>query len=202
MKWFLFALAALGAPLRGADPALTNDQRAHAIQLLEDSRREFLAAVEGLSDAQWSFKPAPERWSVGEVAEHIMLAEGLLFAKAEEAIAAKPNPDWEAKTAAKTAFLERALVSRERKAQAPEPIVPKGNFTRAEIMKRYEEGRARTLKFIRETKLPLSEYTSEHPFKVFNTLNAYQWVLYIPLHNLRHDQQIAEVKAAPAYPKD
>ncbi len=124
----------------------------------------------------------------------------MLFGKAQEALSAKPNPDWEAKTAAKTAFLERVMVARKNKAQAPEPVVPKENFTRAEIMKRYQEGRARTLAFIRETRLPQSEYTSEHPFPVFNTLNAYQWILYIPLHNLRHDQQIAEVKATAGYP--
>jgi len=203
MKRILFALALAGLclPLPAADPALTQDQRRHAIQLLEDSRKEFLAAVQGLTDAQWTFKPAPDRWSVGEVAEHIMLAEGLLFAKVEQAIASKPNPDWEAKTSAKTAFLERALLSREHKAQAPEPIVPKGKFTRAEIMSRYAEAREKTVKFIRETQLPLNEYTSEHPFPVFNTLNAYQWLIYIPLHNLRHDQQIAEVKASAGYPR-
>lgn len=27
---------------------------------------------------------------------------------------------------------------------------------------------------------------------VFNMLNAYQWLLYIPLHNVRHNRQIAE----------
>jgi hypothetical protein len=46
----------------------------------------------------------------------------------------------------------------------------------------------------------LKEHNSDHPFPVFKTLNAYQWLLYIPLHNLRHDQQIAEVKATPGYP--
>jgi hypothetical protein len=33
---------------------------------------------------------------------------------------------------------------------------------------------------------------AEHPFPVFNMLNAYQWLLYIPLHNARHNRQIAE----------
>ena len=115
---------------------------------MEDSRKEFLAAVEGLTDEQWNFKPAPDRWQVGEVAEHIMLAEGLLFARAEQALAAKPNPDWEAKTAGKIAFLERGLLNRGHKAQAPEPIVPKGKFTRARIMSRYAADRAKTLEFI------------------------------------------------------
>jgi hypothetical protein len=32
-------------------------------------------------------------------------------------------------------------------------------------------------------------------------LNAYQWLIYLPLHTERHDKQIAEVKASPGYPK-
>jgi uncharacterized damage-inducible protein DinB len=199
--WFMLTLTALSAPLPAADAVLSKDQRARAIQWLEDSRKEFLAAVDGLSGEQWNFKPAPDRWSVGEVAEHIMLAEGALFARVEQALAAKPNPDWEKKTAGKSAFLEQGLLNRTHKAQAPETIVPKGNFTRAQIMSRYAAERAKTLEFIRKTELPLNEHTAEHPFPIFNTLSAYQWVIYIPLHNLRHNQQIAEVKATAGYPK-
>ena len=35
---------------------------------------------------------------------------------------------------------------------------------------------------------------------MFGTLNAFQWLLYIPLHNQRHIEQIAEIQAAPDYP--
>jgi hypothetical protein len=29
----------------------------------------------------------------------------------------------------------------------------------------------------------------------------YQWLIHLPLHTMRHDRQIAEVKAAAGYPK-
>jgi hypothetical protein len=35
----------------------------------------------------------------------------------------------------------------------------------------------------------------------FGPLNGYPWLLYIPLHNLRHNLQIAEVKTAGDYPR-
>jgi hypothetical protein len=179
---------------------LTEPQRDRVIQLLEDSRAEFLAAVDGLTAAEWRFKPAPGVWSVAECAEHIMLSEGLLFSRVKKAIAGQPNPDWAAQTAGKHVLLEQALLSRMGKALAPEAITPTGKFTRQEILSRYEGDRAQTLEFMRTTQLPLDQYTLDHPFPVFRTLSAYQWALYIPLHNLRHDQQIAEVKAAPDYP--
>jgi len=188
------------ATLYASDATITAAERAHAIQLLQNSRKEFLALVDGLNDAQWTYKAAPDRWSVGETAEHIMLAEARLFAEAERALAAPPNPDWETKTRGKTEFLEKVLVDRSHKAQAPEAIQPQSKLSRGEVIDRYKEGRARTLKFIEETEVPLKEHTADHPFPIFGTLNAYQWIIYIPLHNMRHNQQIAEVKADAGFP--
>ena len=118
----------------------------------------------------------------------------------EKALGSPTNPDWEKKTAGKTEFLERVMVDRSHKATAPEAIRPRG-LSKEEVMRRFKEARAQTIRFARETEAPLREHTAEHPFPVFNTLNAYQWLIYIPLHNLRHNQQIAEVKANPQYPR-
>lgn len=186
--------------LAQTDPKMTAEERAKLIQWLNESQAETIAAVEKLSDAQWNWKAAPEKWSVAECVEHIMLAESTLMAQAEKALAAPQNPDWAEKTKGKSEFIERVMVKRQGKAQAPESIVPTGKFSRAELMQKLREVRAKTLKFAETTQLPLKAHTSEHPFPVFGTLNAYQWVIYIPLHNIRHNQQIAEVKANPNFP--
>ncbi|HEV2689945.1 MAG TPA: DinB family protein [Bryobacteraceae bacterium] len=196
------ALIAFAGLVQAADPALTPAERAHAIQLLQDSQKEFLSYVDGLSAAQWNWKSAPERWSVGETAEHILLAEGLLFNAVQGAVASPVNPDWETKTKGKTEFIEKVMVDRSHKATAPEQIVPHGKMTREEVIQKYKEARATTLKFAEETQVALKEHTFEHPFPVFGTLNAYQWLIYVPLHNMRHNQQIAEVKATPGFPKE
>ncbi len=180
---------------------MSAEDRAKVIKLLKDSQKETLDSLESLSDEQLKFKSAPEKWSVIEVAEHIMMAEGLLFGAMEQALATKPNPDWEAKTKGKTEFLEKVMVNRQGKAQAPESIVPTGKLSRAELIAKYKEVRAKTLKFTEETQLPLKAHTFDHPFPVFGTLNAYQWLIYVPLHNMRHNLQIAEVKANPGFPK-
>lgn len=187
--------------LASEGPTLTTEERAKAIKLLNESHKQTLDLIEGLSEEQLKFKATPEKWSVLEVAEHIALAEGLLFGAVDGALAAKENPEWETKTKGKTEFLERVIVSRDRKASAPESIVPSGKLTRDEVIAKLKESRAKTLKFAEETKLPLKAHTFDHPFPVFNTLNAYQWLIYIPLHNIRHNQQIEEVKANPNFPK-
>jgi hypothetical protein len=55
------------------------------------------------------------------------------------------------------------------------------------------------VKFTTETNAPLKEGIVENPF--FGPLNGYNWLIYAPLHTMRHDKQIAEVKGTPGYPK-
>jgi hypothetical protein len=195
-------LAVMCLPLCAADAHMTAEERMKVIGYLEESRKEFLAAIDGVTAEQWKWKPAPERWSVGETAEHIVLAEALLFGNVQKAIASPPNPAWEEKTKGKTEFIERVMAPRLGKATAPEPIVPSGRMTQAQVRETFLKQRVEIEKFARETEVALKEYTVEHPFAVFNTLNAYQWLIYAPLHTERHDKQIAEVKATQGYPKN
>jgi len=186
----------------GGDGKMTPDERAKAIKMLHESQNELLSYIEKLSDAQWNFRPHPFKWTVGETAEHIALAEGLLFSAMERAIAAPINPDWETKSAGKDAILDNLLAARRGRAQAPEPIQPlRRKMARADIMTLLKESRAKSLKFIETTDLPLKAHTLDHPFPVFGTLNAYQWFVYIPAHNLRHNKQIAEIMSSPGFPK-
>jgi hypothetical protein len=182
-----------------ADARMTPEERTNALKWLQESRKEFLAAIDGVSENQWKWKPAPDRWSVGEVAEHIVLGEASQFGNVKKAIASMPDPAWEQKTKGKTERLVATLAPRLGKAQAPEAIVPKGGMTQAQVKERFERQRAEIVKFATETDAPLKQYIIENPF--FGSLNGYNWLIYAPLHTMRHDKQIAEVKATPGYPK-
>jgi len=171
---------------------MTSEERAKVIHLLEQSRDEFLASVEGLTDQQWNNHPAPGSWSIGETAEHIVLAETSFFGAIQRAVTSTPNAGWEAEPGRKSMFIERVMTNRTHKVQAPKSIQPRG-LPRAEVLDRYLDVRSRTLQFARETQLALREFTADHPFPVFNTLSAYDWLLYIPMHNLRHNAQIVEL---------
>ena len=181
-----------------SDATMTRAERAELVDLLNKSEKEFLDAVESVSDAQWTFKAGPDRWSIGEVAEHLVLAEAGLFSTATKSLAAPADDKWTA-TVGKTELLKRALPNRTTKVDAPQEIRPRGDLTRGQVMARFKEQRARTTAFAQETEAPLKTHTAPNPF--FGPINAHQLLLYIPLHNLRHDQQIAEVKTAPDYPR-
>ena len=190
-----------GTASANSDPRLTPEERAEVVRLLNASQKEFLDMIENLTDAQWTYHAAINKWSVAQVSEHILLSEGALFTAMENALAAKPNPEWETKTAGKTDFLERIMPTRAGRAQAPEAIRPTGKMTRKEVVARFKEARAKTMKFVETTDLPMKAHTFDHPFPVFGTLNAYQWLIYIPYHNQRHNKQIAEVMANAGFPK-
>jgi hypothetical protein len=192
MKLLLLSL------LLSADARMTQNERVKVLTWLEDSRKEFLTAIDGVTNEQWKWKPSPDRWSVGEVAEHIVLAEAAVFGNVKRAIASPPNLAWEDKTKGKTETLEAVLAPRRGKAQAPEAIVPKAGMTKTQVIERFQTQRVEILKFATETDLPLKQYTIDNPF--FGPLNAYHWLIYAPLHTMRHDKQIAEVKATAGYP--
>ena len=78
------ALAQAPAP----DAAMTRVERVELIDLLHKTEKEFMDAVESVSDAQWTFKAGADRWSIGEVAEHLVLAEAGLFTTATGSVAA------------------------------------------------------------------------------------------------------------------
>jgi hypothetical protein len=187
--------------LYAADAHMTTEERSKVLHWLEESRQEFHAAIDGVSEEQWKWKPAPERWSVGETAEHIVLAEAMLFENVKKAVGSPANPAWEEQTKGKTEFIVQVMAPRLGKAQAPEPIVPRSGMTVALVKERFDQQRAEIAKFASDTNVALKEHTGQHPFPVFGTLNAYQWLIYVPLHTERHDKQIAEVKTTAGYPK-
>ena len=186
--------------LNAADPHVTPDERTKVLNWLAESRQRFLAAIEHVSDAQWKWKPSPERWSVGEVAEHIVKAEAGLFANVKIALATPADAEWERKTRGKTETIEMVMAPRLGKAVAPEPLVPGGKMTRVEAREQFEKLRAEIVKFAEETDAPLKEHLRQHPMPMFDPLNAYQWLIYVPLHTERHVKQIAEVKSTTGYP--
>ncbi|HVN07217.1 MAG TPA: DinB family protein [Bryobacteraceae bacterium] len=175
-----------------ADAGLTAGERARLIQLLRDSEAEFVRLMANLTEAQWTARPAAGRWSVQQIAEHIVVGEKATFTMAMQALAAAPDPEWQEANARKTQFIEQVLPNRRLKAMAPDLLVPQRGWTCAETIARFQQLRAATVKFVEEIDRPLKDRTSPHPFPVFGALNALQWLLYIPLHNMRHNQQIAE----------
>lgn len=76
------ATATASAPISTGRPRLLAELAA-----LRGTRRRTLAMVEDLSDERLARRPAAERWSVGEVLDHLVLAEAVYREDIERLIA-------------------------------------------------------------------------------------------------------------------
>lgn len=175
-----------------ADPHLTDQERRQTIELLEQTREEFLRLTKALSPTQWTTAPQEGAWSVALTAEHLVISEMVTMRLIKRITSQAPDPDWEEKTAGRIETLQRILPSRARRAPAPESVVPQGRIAVPELIERFLDTRRRTIEFAASTELPLKQHTAAHPFPVFGVMNGHQWLILIPLHNLRHNLQIAE----------
>ncbi|MPZ19165.1 MAG: hypothetical protein GEV06_14810 [Luteitalea sp.] len=178
---------------------MTPSEREKVVSLLERSQQQFFELVEGVTPPQWNCHAAPDCWSLGEVAAHLLQTETVLLDAIQQMLASPPDPEWAARTAGRAEVVESALADRSHRARSPEFLLPQEVPPLAEVLTGYEQARARTLAFARDIDAPLHTHTFPNPF--FGILNAYQWLLYIPLHNLRHNQQIVEIKNAPGFPR-
>ena len=186
-----------------ATETLTQAERDKGIAELEGSKKMFLDATKGLSEAQWNFKAAPDRWSIAECADHIALSEGFIFGVVTERVLKAPlTPEKRGATAGKDEKLVEMLQDRTHKATAPEPIDPtKKPMPGPDAVKKFLESRAKTEDFIKTTQEDLRDHMADHPVPAIGTLDGYQWVLLISGHTRRHTLQILEVKADPNFPK-
>jgi uncharacterized damage-inducible protein DinB len=195
----LLALAFAATPAF-AQP-LTKDERERGLSELQATRKLFLESVAGLSDAQWNFKPAPEVWSVAEVAEHIAVSEDTIFGLITERIMKGPaEPDKKAEVQGKDQIILEKVVDRSVKVQAPEMLRPTHRFASQQaLLDHFKESRDRTIAYVANTQDDLRSHFGDHP--LLKTLDGYQWLLLLSAHSHRHTLQIEEVKANPNFPK-
>jgi len=187
---FAFAGAAQAQDASAAD-------KEKALALLESSRKGVLAATKGLSEAQWNFKPAPEKWSIAECMEHIAAAEDFIRGNITENVMKAP-----AVPGRDVAKIDAGILSgvsdRTNKVQAPEPLKPTNRFGSPEAsIKHFVESRAKTEEYLKNT-ADLRGHAVDSP--IGGKWDAYEFILLIGAHSERHTKQIEEVKASPGYP--
>jgi hypothetical protein len=187
------------APVFGAEGSMNPAERAYLLEQLESSKKAMLASIQGLSAAQWTFKPAPEVWSVQECAEHIILAENFIFGGAQQVLKT-PAVDRPVRS---TEEVDQKIVAgvqdRSHKAKAPEPIVPSGKFaTPEDAAREFSARRDKTIAYVTTTNDELRTHVGPGPA---GPMDAYQFLLLLAAHSARHTAQIREVEGNASYPK-
>ena len=180
---------------------IDQSERDHLVNLLSESRDKVFISTDQLSVKQWTFRQNKESWSIGDNVEHLGLVEPILFGQVTSALVSDVNPNWAEATAGKENLLKEKLLDRSTRRDAPNAVLPAGGVEPAYARRVFKEHRDVSLQFTLETVKPLKAHTADHRRPVYGTLNAYQWLLFIAYHTLRHVKQIADVTCAPGFPE-
>jgi hypothetical protein len=194
-------LGMLAAAVTARAQDLSQADKDRALQYLETTKSGVVNATKGLSDVQWNFKSAPDRWSIAEVMEHLAATEDMIRGLVQEQVmktAAIPARD-----PAELKKIDDSVIAmvpdRSHKMQAPDPLKPTNRFgSPEEAEKHFVDSRATTEEYLKSTP-DLRAHAIDSPMGM--KLDAYEWVLLIAAHSERHTKQILEVKADPNFPK-
>jgi hypothetical protein len=161
--------------------------------LLDHERSAFLAQVERVPRARRAERPAPGRWSVTEIVEHVARIDTgvskLLAIRSAEPLTATP----EQLTAAQLTPEKIARVrSRAERLEAPERVHPTGKLSPDEALEHLTSART-ALKAVYLAADPAVLDGATHVHPVIGPLTLRGWFELVAHHDARHAQQIAEL---------
>lgn len=174
--------------------AITSTDRQQLLDMLTASAARFQTATRGLTEAQWNHRPAPEKWSPADIAEHLALSEEVMPRLARKSLAEPESTRDGGLVREQDAEIIESMQDDAWHGKTTEALQPKRNFASgAAAAGTFLERRARTMDYVRNTDDPLREHTFPHP--AYGPLDGFQWLLMLAHHSDRHVRQIERAAA-------
>jgi hypothetical protein len=159
------------------------------LEELERGSQALRDAVQGLGEEQAALRPGPDRWSVLDCVEHLVVVEEFLLRQVETATPAITPVG----TARREALIAERAGDRTRRVPAPETVHPQARFaTLAEAVERFAAVRARSVRFVEGCQIDLRRQATMHP--LIGAVNCHEMLLMLALHPVRHAKQIVEIR--------
>ncbi len=181
----------------------TDVEQAH--QYFARTLKRVTDATLGLSDAQYRFKSAPDRWSISEILEHLVIVHERVLARIQEQLPTAPSPPADFNSRLVDAVIVDKIPDRTIKAKAPDFIEPAGLLSPSQSLDRISRSYERLAQYV-ESSPDLREHVLESPplhvltEGAYSLSDGYQWALTAAGHDERHVRQIEELKSHPNYP--
>ncbi|WP_461534352.1 DinB family protein [Sinomicrobium sp.] len=165
----------------------------------DETYQGILDATKGLTDEQLNFKASPEKWSILECLEHIVITEPMLFGFEKEALSKPATPERRSELKLKDSDIKSVVIDRSHKAKAPAEMSPSGKYKDVQsALNDLQEHRKLILSYLEDYSMDdLRNHILEGPL---GAIDAYQFMLFIPGHAARHTLQMQEVKLDPNFP--
>jgi hypothetical protein len=178
--------------------ALLDELRA----LTEDARSVF----GGLSAAQLNWKPAPERWSVGQCFDHLITTNRTFFADMERVASGKHRASLWGRVSPLSGFFARFILrsldpEKGRKTKSPRVFRPASSDVSPDVIEQFEKHQRELAERMRATAgadIARTIVTSPvSPVATYSLLDAYRIVV---AHERKHFEQARRVSEAEGFP--
>lgn len=168
---------------------------AEALDYLDMERADLRAAMELVPSTLREKPPAPDRWSVAQVLQHLTMIESRIVPLVKRLVtgarAAGLGPELETSSILNTRHAEK-IADRSFRVTAPDGTVPPADITAESAWAALEQSRQALREAVAAGDgLALSEVKYPHP--VLGEINLYQWILFVGSHEIRHTSQIREI---------
>ena len=194
--------AAIGmaqAPPAKAPVVFTEKDREFALKYASDTRDDFVKQLTGLSDAQLNFRAAEGRWTIGEIAEHIIVVENALRGFVSDGAMKSAVPAGKDDFRINDVAVILAITNRQQKFTAPEQVRPNGRWkTTADLLANFDTTRKQSVDWIKAVKDDMRSHFMNTP--LIGRTDAFQGFLFMIGHSERHLAQLKEVKTDAKYP--
>jgi len=179
--------------------SMTDDERRQVVSLLEASGATLQSAVAGLTEAQWTFRPSPPRWTIAEIVDHLSRSEHAVLQLVTQVLVRQKVVEPAGRSSTDDAALVAMVRDRGRRGQAIDRVRPDPpSVPGRRLIDRFGTLRADTIAYLRRTTDDLRGRLADHP--VAGAIDAYQWFLFLGAHTDRHVAQLREVAADSMFP--
>ena len=195
-KLFLF-LMVVCTPAIAQQKLWTEADRQYTVENFKRTTDALLKETENLTPAQWSFKESPDRWSIGEVVEHLALWEIIWAREISMGSRGIPQPQL-VKTSRPDSYYAEFIVE-DKPHVSPDFSRPTGFIKGKDNLTFFLNRRALNLAFLEKTDADMRaqfELTGTDNPRNMHQVYIYQWG-----HVDRHLKQIKKVKSHQDFPK-
>jgi hypothetical protein len=198
MQRIPLTLALLVLPTTLFAQSLSDDERTAHLESLNYTHERITQLARTLTPEQWSFKPAEDRWSIAEVAEHILISEQGLKEIIMGPLMNSPRAE-EAAAENRGEMIMTFMRDRSQKFQAPEQARPTGRWPSQEtFLAAWKAERSATLEWVKTTDADLHGHQFNNP--AFGPADGHEWLAFLAGHAERHVLQMEEVMVDPKFP--
>lgn len=176
----------------------TEADRQYTLDNLKRTRDELVRETQTLTPAQWAFHETPDRWSIGEVVEHLALWEIIWAREISMGSRSKPQPELNQVSKPDSYYAEWIMEPNPHK--SPDFSRPTGFIDGKNNLVFFLKLRNETIKFVETTQADMRahfELTATDSPRNMHQVYIFQWG-----HTDRHLRQIRKIKQHPNYPAE